>query len=76
MFAKFQALTCLLKSRELNPMSTETLFNLGLIYASLNQFCSAIIYWRAASCCGEDPQIESLVQACLAKLEHLQVTQQ
>ena len=50
-------------------MSIESLFNLGLVYASLNQYCSAIIYWRAASRFREDPRIDFLVQACLTKLE-------
>lgn len=44
----FQALTCLHLARDLDPLSTETLFNLGIVYASLRQYCSSHVSWKAA----------------------------
>ena len=68
-FIFVQGLTCLQKARELNPISSLTLFNLALVYASLRQYCSAVIYWRAAL--NSDPgdtEIVRLITTCLTKL--------
>ena len=66
-----QALTCLLKARDVDPTSAETLFNLGLVFASLHQYCSAAIHWKAAVVFTNktnnfvDQEIMTLISACL-----------
>ncbi|XP_046463978.1 Bardet-Biedl syndrome 4 protein-like [Daphnia pulex] len=66
------ALTCLLKARDVDPTSSETLFNLGLVFASLHQYCSAAIHWEAAAVFSTktnnsvDQEISNLISACLS----------
>ncbi|XP_032793754.2 Bardet-Biedl syndrome 4 protein [Daphnia magna] len=64
------ALTCLLRARDIDSTSSETLFNLGLVFAALHQYCSAFIHWRAAAVYATtssfvDQELVALISACL-----------
>ncbi|XP_057366170.1 Bardet-Biedl syndrome 4 protein-like [Daphnia carinata] len=64
------ALTCLLRARDIDSTSSETLFNLGLVFASLHQYCSAFIHWKAAAVYATnksfvDQELVTLLSACL-----------
>ena len=43
----FFYLVMFIRARELDPLHPETLFNLGIVYANLRQYCSSFIACKA-----------------------------